>query len=235
MAAMAATVAATAVNIPVGAACGIPSGGTLACTLKTWVTAEHMLRPPNDQTDADLLAAFAGGDRAAALVLTQRLTPRVLAQAHRMLGNQAEAEDVAQEAMMRLWKIAPDWDADRAKVTTWLYRVVANLCTDRLRQGGRTVDIDAVSEPEDDRPSAQAALQNASRAQALRSALADLPERQAQAVSLRHLEELGNPEIANIMDTNVRTVESLIARGKRALIAKLSGRKTELGYEDDQG
>jgi len=194
-----------------------------------------MLQPTQDLTDAELLSAFADGDRSAALTLTQRLTPRVLAQAQRILGNQAEAEDVAQEAMMRLWKIAPDWDADRAKVTTWLYRVVANLCTDRLRKAGRNVDIDAVAEPEDDAPSASAALQDASRNQALRTALADLPERQAQAVTLRHLEELGNPEIAEIMDTNVRTVESLIARGKRALIARLSGRKAELGYEDDQG
>jgi len=194
-----------------------------------------MLQQPHDLTDADLLAAFADGDRSAALTLTQRLTPRVLAQAQRLLGNQAEAEDVAQEAMMRLWKIAPDWDAERAKVTTWLYLVVANLCTDRLRKNGRTVDIDGVPEPADDTPTAQAAMQDASRSQALREALADLPERQAQAVSLRHLEELGNPEIADIMDTNVRTVESLIARGKRALIAKLSGRKAELGYEDDQG
>lgn len=187
-----------------------------------------------DPSDADLLAAFARGDRAAAMELTQRLTPRVLGQAFRMLGNRAEAEDVAQDAMMRLWKIAPDWDADRAKVTTWLYRVVANLCTDRLRKTGRNVDIDAIDEPADPSPSAADALQTTARTQALHGALADLPERQAQAVSLRHLEELGNSEIAAIMDTNVRTVESLIARGKRALIARLTGRKAELGYDDDR-
>ena len=185
------------------------------------------------QSDADLLAAFAGGDRGAALTLTQRLTPRVMGQAYRMLGNRAEAEDVTQDAMMRLWKIAPDWDADRAQVTTWLYRVVANLCTDRLRKSGRGVALDAIEEPADGAPSAADNMQDTARTQALHSALADLPDRQAQAVALRHLEELGNPEIATIMDTNVRTVESLIARGKRALIAKLSGRKEELGYQDD--
>ena len=186
-------------------------------------------------TDADLLSAFAAGDRSAALELTQRLTPRVMGQAYRVLGNRAEAEDVAQDAMMRLWKIAPDWDAERALVTTWLYRVVANLCTDRLRKRGRGVALEAIEEPADGAPSVAAGLQETARGQALRAALADLPERQAQAVSLRHLEELGNPQIADIMDTNVRTVESLIARGKRALIAKLSGRKEELGYDDDHG
>ncbi|SMX37274.1 ECF RNA polymerase sigma factor SigW [Octadecabacter ascidiaceicola] len=185
------------------------------------------------QSDADLLAAFAGGDRNAALTLTHRLTPRLMGQAYRMLGNRAEAEDVTQDAMMRLWRIAPDWDADRALVTTWLYRVVANLCTDRLRKSGRGVALDAIEEPADEAQSAADNMQDAARATALHDALADLPERQAQAVALRHLEELGNPEIANIMDTNVRTVESLIARGKRALIARLSGRKEELGYEDD--
>lgn len=184
-------------------------------------------------SEEDLLDAFAKGNRAAALVLTEQLTPRVLAQAQRMLGNTAEAEDVAQEAMLRLWRIAPDWDYGRAKVSTWLYRVVANLCTDRLRKRGRAVALDAVAEPEDDTPSVAQAMQSQTRMDALRDALADLPERQAQAVALRHLEELGNPEIADIMGESVRTVESLIARGKRGLIARLSGRKAELGYDDD--
>ena len=192
-----------------------------------------MAHDATNMTDADLLAAFAAGDRDAALTLTQRLTPRVMGQAFRMLGNRAQAEDVAQDAMMRLWKIAPDWDADRAQVTTWLYRVVANLCTDVLRKRGRGVALDAIEEPSSDAPSVAQTLQTRAREDALRTALADLPERQAQAVLLRHLEELGNPQIAVIMDTNVRTVESLIARGKRALIARLSGRKSELGYEDD--
>ena len=69
---------------------------------------------------------------------------------------------------------------------------------------------------------------------ALRDALADLPERQAQAVALRHLEELGNPEIAQIMDISVEAVESLIARGKRALAQSLAPRKAELGFENDE-
>lgn len=184
-------------------------------------------------SDGQLLAAFARGERAAALVLTERLTPRVLSQAFRLLGNVSEAEDVAQEAMMRLWRIAPDWDDGRAQVSTWLYRVVANLCTDRLRKRGRATPLDDAPEPMDDAPSPADGLQESARMQALRAALADLPERQAQAVALRHLEDLGNPEIASIMDTNVRTVESLIARGKRGLIARLQGRKEELGYADE--
>ena len=71
------------------------------------------------------------------------------------------------------------------------------------------------------------------RMQALAEGLAALPARQAQAVSLRHLEGLSNPEIAQIMDISVRSVESLTARGKRALADLLAGRKAELGYDDD--
>ena len=185
-----------------------------------------------DVDDHILLRRFAAGDGAAARVLTLRLTPQVFAHALRLLGDRAEAEDVAQEAMLRLWRIAPDWREGEAKVTTWLYRVTANLATDRLRKR-RGVALDAVPEPEDDRPSAAEGLQDAARAAALQAALADLPERQRQAVVLRHIEGLGNPEIAGIMDISAEAVESLIARGKRALSAALSGRRAELGYSDD--
>ncbi len=182
--------------------------------------------------DAGLLAAYAAGDAAAARQLADSLLPRIVGQAMRMLQNRAEADDVAQEAMLRLWKIAPDWDASRGQVTTWLYRVVANLCTDRLRLRGG-VGLDEVAEPADPSPGADARLQNASRTQALAWALAQLPERQAQAVALRHLEGLSNPQIAEIMDIGPRAVESLTARGKRALTDLLQSHKAELGYDDD--
>ncbi|WP_341368722.1 RNA polymerase sigma factor [Yoonia sp. BS5-3] len=184
-------------------------------------------------SDAALLVAFANGDPDAARNLTARLLPRVLAQATRMLGNAGEADDVAQDAMMRLWKIAPDWRQGEAQVSTWLYRVVANLCTDRLRKRRGGVSLDQVAEPEDSAPSVADQIQAQTRLQALSNALAELPERQAQAVSLRHLEGLSNPEIAQIMDISVRSVESLTARGKRALADILAGRKAELGYDDD--
>lgn len=193
--------------------------------------------PLDSQTeidDADLLAAYAAGDRAAARILTQRLTPVVYAQAWRLLGDRSEAEDVAQDAMMRLWRIAPDWDAGRAKVTTWLYRVTANLCTDRLRARKRTKPgLDAVPEQADPSPGAEAALQLSARQSALRSALADLPDRQREAITMRHLDGCSNPEIAERLAISVEAVESLLARGKRALKAGLAGQKTALGYVDD--
>jgi len=184
------------------------------------------------QTDDALLALYARGDAAAARALTARLTPRAFAQAQRLLGDAAEAEDVAQEAMLRLWRMAPKWQAGRAQVTTWLYRVVANLCTDRLRRR-RTTALDDGPEPLDDALTAEARITGAARMAALDDALAALPERQRQAVVLRHLDGLGNPEIAEIMDITTEAVESLTARGKRALRAALGPRKSELGIGDD--
>ena len=183
-------------------------------------------------SDEELLSAFAGGDRGAARVLTQRLTPRVFSYAMRNLGHRAEAEDVAQEAMLRLWRIAPKWRSGEAKVTTWLYRVVANLCTDRLR-ARRGVGLDTIDEPVDPAPSVLSRLSEADRQAALQQALAQLPQRQREAVVLRHIEGLSNPEIAAIIDISVEAVESLTARGKRTLARLLSGRRKELGYEDD--
>ena len=186
-----------------------------------------------DTDDADLLARYARGDGAAAQLLTARLTPRVFGQALRMLGDGAEAEDVAQEAMLRLWRIAPEWRHGEAQVTTWLYRVVANLCTDRLRKRKRAaVPLEDVSEPADPTPSVDAKIQTRARHDALRAALAALPERQRIAVMMRHFDEASNPEIAAALGISVEAVESLTARGKRALAATLKGQVAALGFEE---
>lgn len=187
-----------------------------------------------DQTPEEvLLAAFARGDQQAAAALSSRFAPLAFRYAMRLLGNRADAEDVAQDALMRLWKVAPDWRAGEAAVSTWLYRVVSNLCMDRLRQAGRSVEIDAVADQPDGTPSVETGMIETDRAAALTAALAQLPVRQKQAVVLRHIEGLSNPEIAQVMDIGVEAVESLTARGKRALTGLLAPRSKELGYGDD--
>lgn len=185
-------------------------------------------------SDEALLVLYANGDPVAARLLTQRLAPRVFAYAMRVLGDRAEAEDITQEGLLRLWRIAPDWRQGEAQVTTWLYRVATNLATDRLRaRKRRQADtLDDVPEPGDDRPDVVTGLIEADRMAALQAALASLPDRQRQAVVLRHIEGMTNPEIAQILEIGVEAVESLTARGKRALSALLSGKKEELGYDD---
>jgi RNA polymerase sigma-70 factor (ECF subfamily) len=185
----------------------------------------------NDLSDDVLLALYANGERTAAVVLTNRLTPVVLSLAYRLLGDRTEAEDIAQEAMLRLWKIAPNWRQGEAKVTTWLYRVVSNLCADRHRRS-KGLALDDVAEPTDTAPGVEQRMQRNERARALRYALNDLPERQRQAVVMRHLAELRNPEIAQILGISVEAVESLISRGKRHLKAKLCSLKKPLGLEE---
>lgn len=180
-------------------------------------------------SDETLLVLYGNGDEGAARALSLRFGPLAFRVAYRMLGDRAEAEDLAQEAMLRLWKIAPEWRAGEAKVSTWLYRVVTNLATDRLRRR-RGVGLDEAPEVPDGAASALEQMIDADRAAALEAALAQLPARQRQAVVLRHLEGLSNPEIAAAMEIGVEAVESLTARGKRALAALLEGRREELGY-----
>ncbi len=182
--------------------------------------------------DAELLAAYAAGDGTAARALIEAHTPRLLALARRMLGNEAEAEEVVQEAMLRLWRNAGKWRAGEARVSTWLYTVTRNLGTDRLRRA-RSTPLPEGYEPRDPTPGVAAGMQDRARADALQAALADLPERQRAAVEMRHLDELSNPEIAEIMGLTVEAVESLQARGRRRLKEILSGARAALSYEDD--
>lgn len=182
-------------------------------------------------SDDALLLLYGRGDAEAARLLTARHLGRVYGFAARLLGDRAEAEDVAQEAMLRLWRAAGVWRAGEAQLSSWLYRVTVNLCTDRQRSRARrrTEALDDVAEPADDRADTEAALLSRERADALQAALATLPDRQRQAVVLRHIEGLSNPEIAAILEVGVEAVESLTARGKRALTAALAGRKAALG------
>ncbi len=189
-------------------------------------------------SDAELLRQYAEGVPKAARLLTARLAPLAYRLALRLLQDRADAEDVAQDAMLRLWKAAPGWREDEAKVSTWLYAVTRNLCMDRMRRskarGGTALDLQAIAEPADPGPAAEARLTETARQDALQTALRALPDRQREAVVLRHLEGLSNPEIAQIMDISTEAVESLTARGKRNLATALAARRSELGYEDDR-
>jgi RNA polymerase sigma factor (sigma-70 family) len=191
-----------------------------------------------DLPDETLVALYAAGDRSAARTLTLRFVPRLLGYAQRMLaGDRAEAEDVVQETMMRLWKAAPGWAPGEMQVLPWAYRVAGNLCLDRIRARvrRRVQALDDGDEVADGVPSVEARLITSDRAAALEAALGVLPERQRQAVVLRHIEGLTNPEIARIMDIGVEAVESLTARGKRALAACLQPHRDALGYDGDGG
>lgn len=174
--------------------------------------------------EAELLVRASRGEARAAGALVDRQGPRLMAFALRMTGgDRALSEDIVQEAFLRLWRKAGDWDVDGpAQLSTWLGRVAANLAVDARRRAARQAPLDAAGDVADAAPSVLAGLIGAERRTRLDAALARLPERQRQAVVLRHVEGYSNPDIAAMLGCGVEAVESLTARGKRRL-AELLG------------
>lgn len=160
--------------------------------------------------DAELILRIARGDRDAAQLLMSRNLPRILGLARRMLGDEIEAEDIAQETFIRVWKAAPRWKPGSAQVSTWMCRIAINLCYDRLRRR-REVLTDAVPERADQAPDQETAITRAESGNRVAAAVAGLPERQRQALELVHFQEMSNIEAADIMGVSVEAMESLLA------------------------
>ena len=179
-----------------------------------------MTSGPADQDD-DLVLRAGRGDPAAIRALVARKLPRVLSLAQRMLFDPAEAEDVAQETFLRVWKNAPRWQPGKAKFDTWLHRVALNLCYDRLRRRRERPTAD-VPEQEDTGPAPDRRLLARDVGRRVDAALGALPERQREAIVLCHYQELGNIEAAALMQVSVEALESLLSRGRRALRAALA-------------
>ncbi len=177
--------------------------------------------------DASLLALVARGDVVAFQVLVGRHLPAMLAVARRMLRDDAEAEDVAQEAMLRLWKSSTRLDVSVHGSRPWLRRVVSNLCIDRVRAGRHTTVVDEVPEM----PVAADQEANLERQQSsirVDAALKALPERQRLALVLFHYEGMSQIEIGETMNISDEAVESLLSRARRTLKAALASEWREL-------
>ena len=177
---------------------------------------------PDDSIAGDdaLMARLAGGDARAFEAIVNRELDRALAVARRVVGNDAEAEDVAQEALLRLWGRAAKWRPGQARIRTWLYRVSVNLSIDRLRQrkGELVAEPPEWSQPADQ----QQSIEQQELSRSMDSALQALPDRQRIALVLFHYEGASMAEVAEVLETSADAVESLLARGRRTLKKRLA-------------
>lgn len=177
-------------------------------------------------SDAELLDGIKRADHAAFNRLVELHFAAVYRVAWRMLGGKEGAEDVAQEAFLRLWR-NPGQVRDGQALKSWLMRVASNLVLDRYRRRAPEAHAE-VPDVADAAPGPELSLRRAQIAAQIDAAIAALPERQRLALVLCHYEGFGNPEIAAALDVSVEAVESLLARARRALKGLLAGRWREL-------
>ena len=171
--------------------------------------------------DGELVRQAGAGDARAAEMLVRRHLPKMVGLARRMLNDKADAEDVAQELFLRVWREAPRWRPGAAKFETWMHRVALNLCYDCMRRRRERPDPDAGVALADPAPLASEAWLAQQRSAKVHAALAALPARQRAAITLVHFQELTNIAAAEALEISVEALESLLARGRRTLKAAL--------------
>lgn len=170
-------------------------------------------------TDAELVAAVVARDPRALAVLVQRHGGWATAFAERMTGDRQHAEDLVQNAFLRVWERAERWEA-RSRFSTWFYRIVHNLCIDQLR--ARRNHFEELDEDlPDTAASPEQQLVSEQRSLGVRAALAALPERQRAAIVLSHYQECSQAEAAEILGISEGALESLLSRARATLRATL--------------
>ncbi|MDC7786224.1 RNA polymerase sigma factor [Rhodoplanes sp. TEM] len=185
-----------------------------------------------NDTDENLVAQVAAGDRRSFRCLMERHMPLAIRVAQRVTGNTADADDIAQEAFLRVWTRAGSFDPARARFTTWLYRIVTNLAIDQRRRPLHA-DIDAAAEVADGGPGPLSQIEAREQRRAVDAAIASLPARQRAAVVLFHMEGLSGREAAAVLELSEKAFESLLIRGRAAVKAACRARDETVGGARD--
>jgi RNA polymerase sigma-70 factor (ECF subfamily) len=174
--------------------------------------------PEGVRHDQALMASIAAGDQAAFAALVGQESSRLLRFARSLLAaSPAEAEEVVQEALLRLWQQAPDWEPN-GRVSTWLHQVAYRLCIDNIRRRRPSVEIETVEEAlPDDGTGADQRLIRMDEVSAVRAAIERLPERQKTALLLCHFQDMSQAEASAVMGIGESAYESLLARARRRL------------------
>lgn len=170
---------------------------------------------PGQDSDEILMGRIKSGDHAAFAVLVRRHTDRFYAAAYRLCGRADEAEDIVQDAFLKLWNKPDVYDPARgAKFTTWFYRVVTNLTLDRMRRHKKQHGSDVLELMPDKSAGADEVMVTTEEQKSLEAAIRALPERQRVALNLCFYEGLSNKEAADILGVGVKGLESLLMRAK---------------------
>jgi RNA polymerase sigma-70 factor (ECF subfamily) len=169
-----------------------------------------------DQSDEDLMARVAQGEQTAFRALAARHAAAAIGLARRVTGSHADAEEIVQEALLRVWIHAPRW-RPLASFRTWFYRVVLNLCLNRRRRHAPDLPFEAAGDPADPAPDPSARIEQDETDRRVAAAIAALPERQRAAIVLTYYQGCSNAETAHVLDTSVSAVETLLVRAKRGL------------------
>jgi RNA polymerase sigma-70 factor (ECF subfamily) len=173
-----------------------------------------------DGTDEVLMLRVGQGDRPAFQLLVQRHLPRSMALARRITTSASDAEEIAQEAFLRVWTSAPRWRAEGAAFRTWLYRIVVNLCLDRGRRKP-FMPLEEAGDPLDPAPDALTVLEQQETARRVAEAVEALPDRQRAALVLSYYEGMSNADAAAVLGVSVSGLEALLVRARRALRGRL--------------
>lgn len=171
-----------------------------------------------EDSDEALLGRIKNGDKLAFSLLLRRHNERFYRLAWRMCGNNEDAEDIIQNAFLKLWHKPQLFDSHKgAKFTTWFYRIVVNMSLDQKKKANRLQYADDVDQYEDTTATATETLFNNQRQAQLEAAIQNLPDRQKIALNLCFYEELSNAEAAEIMNVKIKALESLLMRAKQKI------------------
>jgi len=168
-------------------------------------------------SEAMLMRRVVGGDERAFRQLADRHAPPLLRFADRLLGGAAEAEEVTQEVLLRLWREAARWEPTRGALGTWLHAIAYRLCLDRLRRRRGTLPLEAGLEAADGAPSPFDATAHQAELARLEAGLARLPDRQRAALALFYQQGMDGAQAAAAMRLELRAFWSLLRRGRQAL------------------
>ena len=182
----------------------------------------------SDAEDVRLMQLVGAGDMAAFEQLVERHQTLVAGTVGRMLGSNADVEDVAQQVFVRVWKSAKRYEP-RAKFTTWLLKITRNLVFNEMRRRKRHAVTSLQTETEGEEiqlkdehgQTPDASLLESELQRAIEAAIGELPESQRMAVVLRRYEELSYEEIADVLDQSVPAVKSLLFRARTELRERL--------------